>query len=365
VTPIAGQALHYNPRAATEFANPSTTCPAFNINAYANSVSTTSTALCQNGNGGTQPVNNLRTYPSQFANLRADALNDWDLSVLKNFNMTESIFFQLRVEAFNANNRPVFSGPEPHAQHREPSVRYPARRTPAAFSNSAPASSSNGCRVGCGCRLRQSLRAAKIGANAGAVHEKRCPGRISLRTDRREDQSNSATGAARPSPRPQDHPRADPEIVEEWKWVKPTSPGTPVFSRGGIVCTGETYKSVVKLTFAKGASLPTPPASSTPASKATSAAPSTSTKAKDRMRPPEGPHPRRRRAQPQGQDKAPPVVRGWPTSDSRLPHGCPTSQNRDVGHPVLTPGCGPPAGYLPAATRAAASVQLLGQRLHA
>jgi hypothetical protein len=51
---------------------------------------------------------------------------------------------------------------------------------------------------------------------------------------------------------------ADPEIVEEWKWVKPTSPGTPVFSRGGIVCTGETYKSVVKLTFAKGASLPDP-----------------------------------------------------------------------------------------------------------
>ena len=51
---------------------------------------------------------------------------------------------------------------------------------------------------------------------------------------------------------------ADPEIVEEWKWAKPTSPGTPVFSRGGIVCTGETYKSVVKLTFAKGAALPDP-----------------------------------------------------------------------------------------------------------
>jgi hypothetical protein len=51
---------------------------------------------------------------------------------------------------------------------------------------------------------------------------------------------------------------ADPEIVEEWKWARATSPGTPVFSRGGIVCTGETYKSVVKLTFAKGASLPDP-----------------------------------------------------------------------------------------------------------
>jgi hypothetical protein len=47
--------------------------------------------------------------------------------------------------------------------------------------------------------------------------------------------------------------QADPEIVEEWKWM-----GTPVFSHGGIVCTGETYKSVVKLTFAKGASLPDP-----------------------------------------------------------------------------------------------------------
>ena len=46
---------------------------------------------------------------------------------------------------------------------------------------------------------------------------------------------------------------ADPEIVEEWKWR-----GTPVFSHGGIVCTGETYKEVVKLTFAKGAALPDP-----------------------------------------------------------------------------------------------------------
>jgi hypothetical protein len=51
---------------------------------------------------------------------------------------------------------------------------------------------------------------------------------------------------------------ADPEIVEEWKWVKPTNPGTPVFSHGGIVCTGETYKSVVKMTFAKGAALKDP-----------------------------------------------------------------------------------------------------------
>jgi len=52
--------------------------------------------------------------------------------------------------------------------------------------------------------------------------------------------------------------QADPEIVEEWKWVKPTSPGTPVFSHGGIICTAETYKNVVKMTFAKGAALKDP-----------------------------------------------------------------------------------------------------------
>jgi len=51
---------------------------------------------------------------------------------------------------------------------------------------------------------------------------------------------------------------ADPEIVEEWKWVKTTSPGTPVWSHGGIVCTGETYKNVVKMTFARGAALKDP-----------------------------------------------------------------------------------------------------------
>src|SRR5882724_13123807 len=49
--------------------------------------------------------------------------------------------------------------------------------------------------------------------------------------------------------------KADPEIVEEWKWAKATSPGTPVFSHGGIVCTGETNKNAVKMTFAKGAAL--------------------------------------------------------------------------------------------------------------
>jgi hypothetical protein len=51
---------------------------------------------------------------------------------------------------------------------------------------------------------------------------------------------------------------ADPDIVEEWKWVKPTNPGTPVWSHNGGICTGETYKSVVKLTFFKGAALNDP-----------------------------------------------------------------------------------------------------------
>src|SRR5262245_628332 len=52
--------------------------------------------------------------------------------------------------------------------------------------------------------------------------------------------------------------QADPDVVEQWKWVKPTSPGVPVWSHDGIICTGEVYKDKVKLTFAKGASLPDP-----------------------------------------------------------------------------------------------------------
>ena len=52
--------------------------------------------------------------------------------------------------------------------------------------------------------------------------------------------------------------QADPEVVEEWKWRKPSNPGVPVWSHGGGICTGETYRSVVKLTFFKGASLEDP-----------------------------------------------------------------------------------------------------------
>ena len=51
---------------------------------------------------------------------------------------------------------------------------------------------------------------------------------------------------------------ADPDIQEEWKWAKPKSPGTPVWSHDGIVCTGESYKQVVKFTFARGASIEDP-----------------------------------------------------------------------------------------------------------
>jgi hypothetical protein len=52
--------------------------------------------------------------------------------------------------------------------------------------------------------------------------------------------------------------QADPDVVEEWKWVKASKPGTPVWSHDGMICTGESYKNVVKLTFARGASLNDP-----------------------------------------------------------------------------------------------------------
>jgi hypothetical protein len=51
---------------------------------------------------------------------------------------------------------------------------------------------------------------------------------------------------------------ADPDVVEEWKWVKATNPGTPVWSHDGGICTGESYKDTVKLTFFKGAALSDP-----------------------------------------------------------------------------------------------------------
>jgi len=73
--------------------------------------------------------------------------------------------------------------------------------------------------------------------------------------------------------------QAVPDVVEEWKWR-----GVPVWYRDGMICTGETYKSVVKVTFAKGARSRTPPVSSTPASKGTSGARSISMRARRSMR---------------------------------------------------------------------------------
>jgi Carboxypeptidase regulatory-like domain len=112
-----GQAINYSPRRATEYGGqPGTTYPSFNINAFNNNLSSSAANIPQQGEGSNplynfQPVNHIRTVPSQFANLRNDALNDWDASVLKNFNITEGSFLQFRLEAFNVNNRPVFSGP--------------------------------------------------------------------------------------------------------------------------------------------------------------------------------------------------------------------------------------------------------------
>jgi hypothetical protein len=78
---------------------------------------------------------------------------------------------------------------------------------------------------------------------------------------------------------------ADPDVVEEWKWVKPTHPGTPVWSHDGIICTGEVYKNAVKTTFAKGPHSRIHHVSSTPASKATPGAPSTFTRARRLTKP--------------------------------------------------------------------------------
>jgi hypothetical protein len=112
-----GQPINYHARQATEYAGQSgTTYPSFNINAFNNNISSTSTTIPQQGLGGNnaynfQPVNNIRVFPSQFTNLRNDALNDWDASVLKNLDITETSYLQIRLEGFNVNNRPVFSGP--------------------------------------------------------------------------------------------------------------------------------------------------------------------------------------------------------------------------------------------------------------
>src|ERR1051325_8573126 len=83
------------------------------------------------------------------------------------------------------------------------------------------------------------------------------PESASARIDERIEQLGDWRGETLKKVRAVIH-AADPGIVEEWKWAKASTPGTPVWSHGGIICTGETYKSVVKLTFAKGAALKDP-----------------------------------------------------------------------------------------------------------
>src|SRR5919204_497428 len=88
---------------------------------------------------------------------------------------------------------------------------------------------------------------------AGATQEQAASELISKRVAELEDWRGKTLSRMRTLIK-----EADPDVVEEWKWAKATSPGTPVWSHDGIICTGESYKSVVKLTFAKGASLKDP-----------------------------------------------------------------------------------------------------------
>ncbi len=103
-------------------------------------------------------------------------------------------------------------------------------------------------------------------SHGGAVdggHHSKVENRTVATKPKRKDTAKSKAGAGDWRVETLDHMRAlilaaDPEVVEEWKWRKASSPGTPVWSHGGLVCTGETYKNAVKLTFARGASIPDP-----------------------------------------------------------------------------------------------------------
>ncbi len=88
---------------------------------------------------------------------------------------------------------------------------------------------------------------------SGASHGQPASGLISKRIAELGDWRGESLGRMR-----QLIKEADPDVVEEWKWVKSSSPGTPVWSHHGIICTGESYKNAVKLTFAKGAFLKDP-----------------------------------------------------------------------------------------------------------
>ncbi len=104
-----GGPLHYNSRQATYNGGAFATCPSFNINYFQDLASSTCGQI--NTTSYSAVANNIRVLHSQQGNFRADAWNDWDASILKNFNITEHSYFQLRIEGFNVNNRPVFSTP--------------------------------------------------------------------------------------------------------------------------------------------------------------------------------------------------------------------------------------------------------------
>ncbi len=88
---------------------------------------------------------------------------------------------------------------------------------------------------------------------SGASHGQPASGLISKRIAELGDWRGESLGRMRKLIK-----EADPDVVEEWKWAKLKSPGTPVWSHDGIICTGESYKNAVKLTFAKGAFLKDP-----------------------------------------------------------------------------------------------------------
>ncbi len=106
-----GGALHYYSRQAYENGGGFNTCPAFNINYFQDAASSSIICGVTNNTSYSTVSNNIRVLHSQQGNFRADAWNDWDASLLKNFDITEHSFFQLRIDGFNVNNRPVFGTP--------------------------------------------------------------------------------------------------------------------------------------------------------------------------------------------------------------------------------------------------------------
>ena len=112
---------------------------------------------------------------------------------------------------------------------------------------------------------REEIQMADDKENASKLLDKR----ISELGDRRGETLSEVRGIIK---------EADPDIERGWKWVKPTNPGTPVWSHNGGICTGETYKSVVKLTFFNVLRRTIRPVSSTPVSTRRLGVPSTSTK---------------------------------------------------------------------------------------